>query len=870
MNIPANPARRVGRLRRLMSTVRKRLRGRPDSEHEMTINRIVLSTVVLVYLVIARSKGHDAAQDVFLDALVLFGIYYVASIALFAHILAKPGISHRRRIVAIGLDIGMLSYGMSVGESAFAIGYPLYLWIIFGNGFRFGVKYLLGAALSAIIGFAFLILTTPPWRNNLELSFGLMVGLFLLPAYVSALIRKLSEAKQQAEEASKAKSLFLASVSHELRTPLNAIITLSDLLRSSPIPREQREMSETIGMSGRSLLKLITSLLDLSRMEAHADRLPTARFSMLKMVDDVRRVLGVSAEAKGLYLSVEVGPGVPGNILGNRQKLEEIITNLIGNATKFTSTGGIRLVVSLVESNVEQMTLRFSVHDTGIGISESAQAHIFEQFTQADNTIMDRFGGTGLGLAIVKQLVEQQGGDVGVNSAPGMGSEFWFTLPIALAPPPAETPAAFRQPVVLMSHDFALYNRLCSGGRQAVRVTDGSAAFAELRNTLDSGQRGLLLIDADTMPASVCEGLLAMHRETAALRRCIIGLMRGPDSRIEDFPVPLLVHLSRQIDPDELAELDILAAGEDEMAIEHAADPDRQCAEPTPAIPALHILIAEDNTTNQIVIRKLLEREGHAVTIVSNGEDAVEALVKQSFDIVLMDINMPVMNGLEATKLARFVMLGGIRIPIYALTADVTEDTRKRCLDAGMDGCLHKPIEQGELADALWMSARRKLPSAQAVEPVVVAGHVPSSGVVAMPGLAGNEAMLPALDLQAIPVVDEVTLSNLLQLGDLSFMSELIEEFLSSSTRTLELMEAAAERLDVVAFQDVLHALRSSSANIGANRLFTLALEWRQCSQDDLARSGDQLMALLRASFLEADAALRGWLWHQRNQRMVG
>jgi two-component system sensor histidine kinase RpfC len=853
----------------MMSAVRRRLKGRPDSEHEMTINRIVLSTVVLAYLVIAQSKGHDAAQDVFHDALVLFGIYYAASLVLFVHILAKPGVSHGRRILAISLDIGMLTYGMHMGESAFAIGYPLYLWIIFGNGFRFGVKYLLGAAISAIIAFALLILTTPPWHNNLEMSFGLMAGLFLLPAYVSALIRKLSEAKQQAEEASKAKSLFLASVSHELRTPLNAIITLSDLLRGSAIPREQREMSETIGMSGRSLLKLINSILDLSRMEANADRMQTAPLSVLETVLGVRRVLAVSAEAKGLYLSVEIGAGMPSSIIGNRQKLEEILTNLIGNATKFTSSGGIRVLVDVAEIGPDNATLRFSVHDTGIGIHKSAQASIFEQFTQADHTIMDRFGGTGLGLAIVKQLVERQGGQVGVISVPGMGSEFWFTLPVALAPAPDETPAAARHPVVLLSHDFALYTRLSSSGRQVLRVTDGAAALAELRATMESGCRGLLLIDADTMPESVCTGLMAMDRDFGALRRSVIGLMRGPDSRIEEAPMPLLVHLSRPVKPAELTQLAMLAAGGGEIVGKGPAGDAELAADPRQAIPDLRILVAEDNTTNQIVIRKLLERDGHSVTIVSNGEDAVEALVKQSFDIVLMDINMPVMNGLEATKLARFAMLGGIRIPIYALTADVTEDTRKRCLDAGMEGCLHKPIEQGELADALRMSTRRNSAPPQAADRGPVADGAPALGAVPMigPGTAAPGPLI--VDLEAIPVVDEVALSNLLQLGDLGFMGELIEEFLSSSTQTLNRMEAAAERLDAAAFQDILHALRSSAANIGARRLFTLALEWRQCSQDDLARSGDQRLALLRDSFAEADAALRAWLRGQRHLRMV-
>jgi two-component system, sensor histidine kinase RpfC len=452
-----------GLLRRLMRPIRRRLKGRPDTEHEMTINRIALSTLVLIYMLIARAKGHDAAEDIFHDALLLFGIYYVASLALFAHILFAPGVSHPRRIVALALDIGMLSYGMHVGESAFAVGYPLYLWIIFGNGFRFGVRYLTGAAIAAICGFCLLIATTPLWRNNLELSFGLLVGLFLLPAYVSALIRKLSEAKLQAEEASKAKSLFLASVSHELRTPLNAIITLSDLLKGSALPREQREMSETIGMSGRSLLKLINSILDLSRMEVRSDAPELTPFNLYETLHGVRRMLLVSAETKGLYLRVLIDRGVNASVLGHKHRLEEILTNLIGNATKFTQIGGVTVRVSVAGTDDDRQMLLFTVSDTGIGIAQAAQARIFEQFTQADSTIIDRFGGTGLGLAIVKQLVEQHGGEIGVRSEPGKGSEFWFKLPLATYVAPVAEMIAKGEPVtgtVLLSHDFALYTRV--------------------------------------------------------------------------------------------------------------------------------------------------------------------------------------------------------------------------------------------------------------------------------------------------------------------------------------------------------------------------------------------------------------------------
>ncbi|MCX7326217.1 MAG: ATP-binding protein, partial [Hyphomicrobiales bacterium] len=623
--------RKAGTWRRLTAPLRRRLRGRPDSEHEMTINRIVISSVVLIYLLVAYARGHGAAQDIFHEALVLFGIYYVCSIALFIHILHDPGVSHPRRIVAITLDIGMLSYGMHVGESAFAIGYPLYLWIIFGNGFRFGVKYLIGAALSAIAGFCFLIAMTPLWRNNLELSFGLLAGLFILPAYVSALIRKMSEAKLQAEQANKAKSLFLASVSHELRTPLNVIITLADLLRGAFLPREQREMSATIGMAGRSLLKMINSLLDLSQREARNDPEPTAPFNLLALLHGVRRILSATTDAKGLSLTMLIEPGIEAHLVGPQQPLEEILTNLIGNAIKFTQAGGIHVTVASDLISGDKNFLRFSVRDTGIGIAEAAQRRIFERFTQADETIVDRFGGTGLGLAIVKQLVERHGGEIGVNSVVGEGSEFWFTMPFEahVLTVEADLPAPS---VVLLSNDFRLYTQLALECGDVVRLNDPRRAIAAASDRLNEDKAFVLVLDAETMPSDTISDLVTLDPKRSVLGSCAIGVLSRDGATLKsDIKAPFLTHLGLPAQRIQLAQLAALALTRDGLETR----PESEAG----GIAPLRVLIAEDNATNQIVIRKLLERDRHQVSIVDNGEQAVDIMLKQSFDIVLMDIN---------------------------------------------------------------------------------------------------------------------------------------------------------------------------------------------------------------------------------------
>jgi two-component system sensor histidine kinase RpfC len=835
MSFETDLDRRAGHWRRYSVMLRRRLKSRPDSEHEMMLNRLVMVTVGLGYLWIASFYGSAEAAEAFRRGFVLCAAYAILSVLLLGHIIYQPGVSHVRRCCALVMDMTVLSLGMYLGDSAFALGYPIYLWIIFGNGFRFGVRYLAASAAAAVVGFSAVIATTPIWIRDLDLSIGLMVGLVVLPAYVAALIRKLSAAKRQAEEASKAKSMFLASVSHELRTPLNAIITLSDLLGQAQVKREPREMAQTIATSGRSLLKMINNILDLSRIEAGRNTRILEDFDVYRVFAQTWRVLNVEASAKGLTLAMWIGPGVPALARGAAQDLEEIVVNLIGNAIKFTSHGGVRVSVEAVGEMIE-----VSVSDTGIGIAEDAQRRIFESFVQADATIIDRYGGTGLGLSIVKQLVERNGGVISVRSEQGEGSTFSFSFALtpataAVAPEPSDWAA------IVVSRNLALEAQLRFHGIAVSRVAAPDLLPAALRHWSAADLKPVVIIDTDTISGREVAGI--ERWKSQVLADTLVGVLSGDSEQHAMFAaLQFVVALRYPFSAPELAAFGALS-----RPLTVAADPDEVrdvCAR------SLSILAAEDNLTNQKVLIKLLERDGHEVHMVDNGEQAVEALTKADYDLVLMDINMPVMNGLDATRLHRFASLGRGRTPIYALTADVTADTRRACADAGMDGCLHKPIEQHELQTVLMSIAGRK-----SVVPGLVVASDAAHG--ATPDARGKDE---PLDLEQVPLADPGTLSNLHELGGADFIADLVAQFTSDALGQIDALGRAVEQVDSAAFRDITHSLRSSAANVGARRMFALCLEWRNSSTEDVVNSGDARVSHLLALLEQTQVAMAQWI----------
>jgi two-component system sensor histidine kinase RpfC len=828
---------------RIFSWIAGRLRNRPDSEHELTVNRLVISGTAFTYLIIAAQFGQRGAERMLHDQSPYFAIYQIVSVILFCHLLYRPGISVGRRLVGMVFDLGLFSYGMHVGGETFALLYPVYLWVIFGNGFRFGVPYLFAASATSVVTFGTVIATTAFWQEHRGLASGLTAGLVLLPLYVSTLIRKLSEAKRQAEEANRAKSAFLASMSHEFRTPLNAIIGLSDLLRESSLDPEQDEMSDTIGKSGRQLLTLINSVLDFSRVEAGRITIKNADFDLVSLLGEIRNMLAFEAQRKDVRLAIHCTARTPRLLVGDKPHLEEVLINLAGNAVKFTERGFVVIAVDAVAHDGDRVRLRFEVTDTGIGISSDAQIRVFDRFTQADETIIDRFGGTGLGLAIARQLVELQGGNIGVQSAPGKGSTFWFEIELEA---PAQNPLQVytaQAPVIFAGgndDDRAVARSCVPNVTFTGTIDEAAAAMASLR--ADGVRRPIAVIHHDVADALDEAAFEAIAGDNPT---CAPALILVTDDHGEGFPAGIvrsrfITTLSTPLDPMKLVASLQIARGNSST---ERPDTVRNRATGAARRP-LSILVAEDKRTNQMVIAKILDRAGHRVTIVDNGEAALDILETQDFDLVLMDVNMPVMNGIEATKLYRFTSLGRPRVPIVALTADATEEVKQRCREAGMDACATKPIEPHRLLEIIGT-----LVSDAAKGPHMVSSKAEAVGQASVGARNAREA---AVDLDTIDALES--------LGGKEFVDELAAQFLDDAADILRQLSDITAAGDTIAFREQLHALRSAAANIGACGIYEMCLAWRQIAPEDLASQGELYLKGLREEFERVRAVLRGRL----------
>jgi two-component system sensor histidine kinase RpfC len=799
----------------------QRFRNRPDSEHEMRLNGIVFALAILVYVL---ATGH---YD--LEAVAVLAGYIASNIAILCHIAVHPAVCRPRRIIAILVDFGAMFWEMQIGGEAATILFPIYLWVIFGNGFRFGIGFLAIATAGGLASFGAVVATTGFWREHGALSAGLLGGMVLLPAYAATLIRKLSRAKQQAEEASQAKSMFLASVSHELRTPLTAIIGMGSLLHDTRLNPSQQEMTQTVISAGQQLLTLINDILDFSRIEAGQMTVQVADFDLPSVLAEMRAMVLAEAKAKDLRLAIHIDHRVPLRLRGSERHLKEIVLNLLGNAVKFTEAGSVVIAVRPGAEAGDRAPLRFEVSDTGIGIAPEASAHIFESFRQADASIIDRFGGTGLGLAICKRLVTLLGGEIGVDSTPGVGSTFWFTLAFDRAADDGPQPAVEPVPDLgIVAADAALIGRLMpllTPAASTVETFGSIDAMLAWRPLRSAEAAAILVVDRAVLPGDPVRRapVLAAIRSASAVR-----------------PILLADPAAGEEVPRDLAEVFVTAipATSDARAVGAAlriARTGRSQGKPKPASahsdPAtgrsLSVLVADDNRINQKVLREILVRAGHQVQLAANGEEALDALDVTTFDVVLMDINMPVMNGIEATKLFRFTALDRPHVPIIALTADATSGVAERCAEAGMDACLTKPIEPEQLFAAI---------------DEVLGGHVAANP--APQPLPDNVTTLP----QAGPAaVDMRVIDRLEALGGNEFLVELIGDFLADIETIAEDMRISVQKGDAVLFRANAHALRSATANIGARGLSDLCQDWQGISEADLARNGQTYLRRLAA-----------------------
>ena len=594
----------------LFEAIRRRLSNRPDSEHGQAIVRLAILIVVYAYLGFAFAGDLQLAGPVAVSVAILT-IDFVLGTAILAWIVARPGVSHPRRVLGMFLDYTLMGTGMVLLGEKLAPMYVILLWVTIGNGLRYGPRYLYAAIGFAVATFVTVILETAYWQENIWLGWGLAFGLVAVPLYLISLLRQLIAATEAAKAASEAKSRFLANMSHEFRTPLNGIVGMSELLASSRLDNEQRDSAQVIQTSAKALQLLVDDVLSISAIEAGRFNRVDTDFALRELLKSIHLMLLPSAQSKGLALELNVAEDVPDLLHSDANHLRQILVNLLSNAIKFTGEGKVSLEVGLLPGgNDASVPLRFSVRDTGIGIPAQALSRIFDAFEQVESGRGRRFGGTGLGTTIAKALTELLGGSIAVESTPGAGSHFWVDVPLQLAEvqtvseaSPGDNVIAFSDPFVrhrarvrslriLVADDqpanlMVMRKLLEKAGHRAFIVNVGE----DILDALENQSFDAVITDLHMPGISGLEVIKQARFMEAGRRRTpfiVLSADATSDARIECERAGAFAYLTKPVAVDRLLQkLSEIAEGNTEAVPADAREP---VAAPAESVVSKHIL----------------------------------------------------------------------------------------------------------------------------------------------------------------------------------------------------------------------------------------------------------------------------------------
>jgi two-component system, sensor histidine kinase RpfC len=825
-----------------IAQLRARLAARPDTEHEQGILRLVISSMVFLYLLPDALLQQDTLP------LYVMGIHLLLALIIFFRIAYSTNVSPARRVFAQFADVAAISWYMAVfGEPAGWL-LLLYIWVTLGSGFRFGARYLLSELAMSVVGFGVVLYVNDFWRAHASLGIGLLIGMTAVSLYVLSLVRRMFDAIARAEAANLAKRRFVSMVSHELRTPLNAISGMADLLRDTQLNREQADMLQTLRSSSRVMLGLIEDVLDFSKIEAGKVVLERTDFDVHALVNSTCRIVAAQAAAKGVEFVVSMMPEVPPAVRGDPHHLRQVLINLAGNAVKFTDSGSVTVHVSVQAETDASVRLKFSIRDTGIGIAPEAQSKIFDSFTQADQSTTRRFGGSGLGTTIAKQLVQLMGGRIGLESAIGLGSTFWVEIDLEKQAEQAEAASGDLAGARVLLVGFppqeraAMEEALGGWGAAATAVAsvdDGVARLVAEISLAKPYHSALLYASGEDLQ-------LAQRFRRAAPNPApptVLAVPRDADvRRFEVLSSGFASVLELPFDKRRLFNvLHSVAAGEEvHEGVVRLQDYARRGG----ATVKLRVLVADDNPTNREVVGKILERSGHSVTLVNDGEQTLDAIEAAAHDLVILDRNMPGMGGMQALQALRLMTRGRERLPVIMLSADVTPEAKREALAAGADVFLPKPIEALRLLDEIQRLAAPK--------PAPVQFPVQAIGLRAAPAAA-------------LAVVNAETLGHLEELGSsLAFVEKLIRVFLADSSAILERIEKVLAGRDYNEFRSLVHAMKGSSASMGTDRLTGACSSLGGLSDAELRLQAPTLLRTLSEELGAASSQLERYLLERR------